>query len=236
LAPQKAGERSVYVAGDGARILAIARRRQLIERRNHIVPVEQDVESDDGRDDHQRDHVDERRAAGDQRFQESGAHAGRLAGDVVHIFLRVERGVGDRQAELLIDAAHEIAGGLAADAREQPLQSGEIAGQALDELAELPCENGRDQQHDRRRQHDEHGQNGERGAEAREAERLQAIGDRIEQIAERQPRQKRRENRAQKIKERENEKNRRRPKGEPPVEPTRNARLPHLTIRHRLVP
>ncbi len=71
LPAHEACERTVDVAGEPSHILAMARRDEVIDDRDGVIPVEQHIERHHGRDDDERNDIDQRIAAPQQRFVEN---------------------------------------------------------------------------------------------------------------------------------------------------------------------
>ena len=67
LAADETGQSMVYLAGDFSQALAMIERKPGVELRDHPVPVDENVKRDDGRDDQERQEIEQRGSAGHER-------------------------------------------------------------------------------------------------------------------------------------------------------------------------
>ncbi len=174
LAPEEAGQRHV----DQVRLLMD--RREVLARQAWIdplddeVPVAQQIERDDGRDDEQRDDVERNLKAANERAEESDRELGHVAEMGLH-----ELGNLGRAALFGEIAAGRIdeRGSLALDRRD-------VARQVVQELDELSVQNGHQQRKDQHEGYEEQRRHEGRRPGARETGPFQPVADRIEQIGD----------------------------------------------------
>ena len=166
-----------------AHLFPVARRRKPVENLDHLLPVQQHVEGDDGRHHDHGDDIDQGDAARQQRPREP-ADIGRVfADEIIDVFLQIQR--RHRGFEPVLPQKGVVIGSeLFAPFGEELLQGREITRQAGDEALELARQQGEQQQSRQADDQNEHAEQQNGRPQPRQARRLQAIRDRVEQIAE----------------------------------------------------
>ena len=153
---------------------------------NQAIPVGQKIEGHDGRDDQERENVDEGHAAGPDGGKKGCSPTGGLSGNIRNGALNIGPGFCD-------GILHPLRGHFI-EARQQGLHQGwQVAGKFHD----LVAKNGNDEQPDQHQQQDAEQKNYGGCHNAWQAEALQCIGHGIEKISQNEARDKRQQNRAE---------------------------------------
>jgi hypothetical protein len=206
LAAHKARNGTVDIAGDlpdGRRMLA---GQPGIDLRDHVVPVEQDVEGHHGRDDQDADQAEDGLPAAPQRGEEAADDRRSLSERIRERLLDVGKAVADESSEPAL-----------AEIGEDPLQGRTIIRQALAEARDLIAEDGDEQHEADHQQHDKSKKDDRDRRPAPKAEPLQSVGHRVEEIGEHQARDEGQQHAAEQPDKQHEDDERREPEGDLPL-------------------
>jgi hypothetical protein len=175
LAAHESRNGAVNVVGDGTDGVRMLTGQPAIDLGDHVVPIEQDVEGDDGGHYQNADDAEKGLPARPQRSQEAAGDRSSLPEQVAERFFYVGQAL-----------AHQVSEPAAADLRKDPLQRGDIGGNAFLEAGNLVAEERHEQDRCDEKDEDEGQQDDRPRRPARQAEPFQPVRDRVEEIGERQ--------------------------------------------------
>ncbi len=202
LAAHEAGEGFVHkprLLADGVGMLA---RQQRIDMREHPVPIAQEVEGDDGRDEDQRQDVHQGQAAGHQGAERLQGPVDRAAGEVPRSLADL-RGLASGLAQVLDERLNALAHGL------------DDRGEAFDEADHLVIQGGEQEQEQEGDDDDEGDRHHSRRQRPAKPHALQPVAEGIEEIGHRRAGDEGRQHLAQEIERQDADRERRKP--EPPL-------------------
>ena len=174
-------------------------RQPAVDLRDHPVPVDQNVEGDDGRDDQKREEAEHRGAAGHEPAQSVDEPLRALGDEVADRFLNLVGGELIAETELVEPGPQVFLGQRHALVERQRLKAHGVAGKLLGEGDELVAEDRRDHDEDERKRGGERHENDQRRAEAVEPQFLELADQRVEEVAERDSRGERRDGRTEQV-------------------------------------
>ena len=174
LTADKTGNGGVYLARQRANGFPMRPRHPIVHGHQHAVPVQQQIESHDRGNHDERNHRNERLAAGPQRGKKSRQPSGRRGGDAAKRLLRVRQPFPDDPAEPSLVRLGD-----------KPLHPLDVARQPFDETAELFAQERNDDDDNDYQGRDEHHDDDDRGKGATDAKTLNELNEGIEQIGER---------------------------------------------------
>ncbi len=158
---------------EAAHRLALRQRHQVIDGRDHAVPVADQIERDHRCDDHQRKDRNQSLALAPKRRQKSGQIAGGLIQQIADRFIGTDEIVAD---DTLDPRMVRIA--------DQRFQTLRIAGRVFDEAGQLPRENRCDDQRQEHNGNDKAAEDNEGCDQPAHAALGQPFGQRVEDIGD----------------------------------------------------